>query len=780
MLEGPAPAPTAEPPRGGAPSLGLALVALFLPAWSLQQALYAASFGVALVVIGVYGRVVARRLLGVENLGPWTTVYLGQFGLLAAAALVMPLNGLSARRLGISLPLAALIVPPAVALALVQFRRRPPSPPVQASVFFLGLGSMSLVFSIYSRDISAFGLDLHEHIAWIGQIVTRGFVPLAEPGTRILGDYPRTFHVVAALWDAAGFGLPAGPFAKVMPFLQNGLPLLAIAEQLVAGVGDRDVPRRWRWEIAVGLAFFAYAFLAVPLAYPTQDLFGTPRFSSDGLLMLPIVLLIVAWARNAPRAAAATLATTPLVAAWAVTWNPIVVVLLFAATAPVAAAFWVVFRPGPPHASRARPAVFVACSALGALVLVQDPWVLSLAAPRIAACRALVHREGLLTFDEAVAAGLATAREKSVHNPPAAPPCSDARCVLAKAAEAAWSALAAPWNSVAAAVSDAIRILRSPTLASFKNAFKSAFLVQPALVADYAGLPVFVWIVTAAAAGAWRSLRRRAASPEVKLLIASLVGLAGAGIGLAFATNLASALNDQQHESFILAGYLAFSGAHVTIGFLWLPLVSSALILAKPVLRPVDPAEAIGAGVQRHPARAVVGLALWVALPLAARLNLHRPLQHRGFWTRIGLVDLRALRHVEAAIPQADGVIIPAEHATFDGWEHWVLPLGETAALLPYGGRRYLFNVYLGASYPLSWRDLDDGLCNGDPAVRAAFFARTGARWVLIRDQSGADAATVVHQRWPRMCGVSFAALGAELPAVREQMGIFLFRLRPP
>ena len=49
-----------------------------------------------------------------------------------------------------------------------------------------------------------------------------------------------------------------------------------------------------------------------------------------------------------------------------------------------------------------------------------------------------------------------------------------------------------------------------------------------------------------------------------------------------------------------------------------------------------------------------------------------------------------------------------------------------------------------------------------------------------IRDQTGADAATVVQQRWPRMCGVSFAALGAELPAVREQMGIFLFRLRPP
>ena len=109
-----------------------------------------------------------------------------------------------------------------------------------------------------------------------------------------------------------------------------------------------------------------------------------------------------------------------------------------------------------------------------------------------------------------------------------------------------------------------------------------------------------------------------------------------------------------------------------------------------------------------------------------------------------------------------------------------MLPLGETAALLPYGDRRYLFNVYLGASYPFSWRDLDDGLCSRDPVARSAFFARTGARWVLIRDQSGADAATVVNQPWPRICGVSFAALGAELPAVRERMGIFLFRLRAP
>src|SRR5438067_11635424 len=133
-------------------SAGLALVALFLPARSPQQALYAASFGCALIVFGLYGSVLARWVLGVQNPGPWTAVYLGQFALLAATALAMPLNGLLAHWLGRSLPLTALIVPPAVALGVVQFRRRPSSAPVQV----LGLASLSLVFSIYSRDISAF------------------------------------------------------------------------------------------------------------------------------------------------------------------------------------------------------------------------------------------------------------------------------------------------------------------------------------------------------------------------------------------------------------------------------------------------------------------------------------------------------------------------------------------------------------------------------------------------------------------------------------------------
>ncbi|HYY51531.1 MAG TPA: hypothetical protein VE755_01605 [Myxococcales bacterium] len=756
-------------------------MALFLPAWSAQQALYAASFGVALVVVGVYGGVVARRVLGVPSVGPWTAVYLGQFALLAGLNLLMPLNGLLARWAGMSLPLTALVAPPAIVLGVVTFRRRPPSAPVFEAPLLglLGLGSMALVLSIYSRDISALGLDLHEHVAWVRQIVTRGFVPLAEPSTRILGDYPRTFHIVGALWDAAGFGLPGGPFVKVMPFLQNALPLLAIAEQLVRAGAAQPGASRPKLEVTLGLAFFLYAFLVVPLVYPVRDLLGTPRFSSDSILLLPIALLLIGRVRNAPQASALALTSVPLVAAWALTWNPIILVLLAVVTGPVLAAFSIFLRPPPLRgvSGRARASALVACAALALLSLAQDPWVVSVGAQKLALVRGLTHRAGLMTFDEAVGLALATPREKSVLNHPASPPCADAACVLGKAVGAARSALSLPWISAAAATSDAIRIAGDPSLPNQKDAFKGAFLLQPASIADYAGLPFFVWIVAGVLVGTRRSVRRRTLGDEARLLLASVLGLAAAGIALSFASGLAAALSDQRHESIILYGYLGISGAHVTLALLWLPFAGATLVLAHPLLHR---ASVDAASSPRRLATTGIGLAIWLALPLLGRLNLHRPLQHRGFWTRIGIEDVHALREVEKAIPPDDGVIIPAEHATFTQWEHWVLPLGETAALLPYGERRYLFNVYLGASYPLSWRDLTERLCSKDPAIRASFYQRTRARWVLIRDQSGADAAAVVNQPWPRVCSVSFAALGAELPAVAERKGIFLFRLRAP
>lgn len=774
-----APEAAKQPASGGRARafalLGLGLLALLLPVRSASQALLAASFALALVTFGLWGRLFGRIALGVPRLGPWTSIYLGQFAVLAAAAPLMALNGLAARVLGMSLPLVALVAPATLALLLTQ-RRHPVSAPRLDLLALLGLGSVALVVAVYSGHLSALGLDTHEHVAWIRQIVTRGYIPLEEPGTGIVGDYPRTFHVLSALWNAAGLAAPAGPFAKVMPFLAFALPALALAEQMVDSRARAGTLARRRWEIAFGLAFYAYAFLLVPTVYPTFDLSGTPRFSSGGLLLLPVLLLVIARIQQAPRAASAALTTAPLVMAWALTWNPTLPVVLLVATLPVLAAFRIALGPARPgEGSPRKRFASGACTALGALVLIQDPWFVSTAARNAPLCRSLLHRAGLRTFEDAVEAGLATAREKSVRNAQAAPACRDPHCVAALSGRAAGDALSLPLAWLRSSIADASRLARAPSLRELRDAFSDPLPVRPAMVADYAGLPFFVWMGAAVLMLAWRPRRHaRAEDPGARMLIASLVGLAAAGVGLAFVGALAAALNDQRHESVLLAAYLGSAARHVSPPFFWLAFSAATGVLVEPLLARFAPERAA-----RPSGAAVVlagaGLALWLALPLTARLNLHLPLQHRGFWGPVGLADLMTLRRVEAAIPVQDAVIVPAEHAKINEWEHWLLPLGETAALLPYGERRYLFNVYLGGTYPLSWRDLEDRLCSKDPEVRSRFLQKTGARWMLVRDLAALDAAAALRQ--PRICGLSFAALGAELPAVREERGIFLFRI---
>jgi hypothetical protein len=754
----------------------LAGLALLLPVRSFQQLSFAAGLGLALVTFRVWGRLFGRVALGI-SLPPWTAIYLGQFAVLAVSAPVFALNGLAAAASERSLPLYAILGPATVALVVLRRGDLRTAPRLDL-LALLGLGSVALVVSIYSGHLSALGLDTHEHLAWTRQIVARGYVPLAEPGTAIVGDYPRGFHALAALWVSASFAPAAGPFVKAMPFLQDALPALAFAEQMVEARSRSFAGARWRWEVTLGLAFYAYAFLIVPMTYPGPDLLGTPRYSSGGLLLLPVALVAIARAQGAPRAAWMGIAALPLVLAWCITWNPIVPFLLVLVTLPVLAAFWVALRPAPLRGALAPGprAAFAICAAAALLTLAQDPWVVSQAANRLPAAGSLLARTGLVTLDRAVALGVATPREKPVHDAPARPPCHDARCVLAAAGHAAADALRVPVDSLRAAAADVKQIALSPRLGTLRDAFLGALLYRPPLIAEYAALPFAAWIAAAALLAAWRAARRRERVAGGRMLAASLAGLLVGAVALAFAGGLAAALNDGRHESILLAGYLGGAGGVVSGAFFWLLFSAATVVLAAPILdRAGGPNPSSPPRLRLAPAAAA--LLAWIALPLAARLNLHRPIQHQGFRGPVGLADLRALREIEAAIPAGDAVIIPAEHANIADWEHWILPLGETTALLPYGERRYLFDVYLGASYPFSWRDLEDGLCSPDPAVRREFLDRAGARWALVRDTAAPDAAAALRQ--PRLCGTSLEAFGAKLPAVREERGIFLFRLAP-
>ncbi len=780
---------TAREPRRWVLLAPLALVAAVLaPVRSGQQLVYAGSFAVAALGCWALGRGTCRALLKVPVPTPFVAAYVGELALLAAGNVITAVGGLVAALGGRALPL----VVPVVALSGVMlvrelgaWRRQGAAPPGLDLLTILGVGSLSLVVAIYARHLAAPGLDAHEHTAWVEQILRAGYVPLAEPGTRIVGDYPRTFHLLTALLVAAGLGPPSGPFLKVMPFLQTVLPLLAMGELLVEASVRRAGGRgRAAAQAAVGAACFVYYFLLVPAVYPWGDLSGTPRLSSNALLLFPVVLVLLAKLESSPAAAALAWAAWPLLGAWAITWNPIVPVLLLAVGLPGLAVFSLALRPPLAAFGRWRLARWTALAALlGTVAVLQDPWVVTQWAARCAPCSAALRRVGgIITFDEAAREGRATPREKSVRNAQPQPLCSGDGCISVRAWGAVREGLELPLRAARAAWRDARALVERPSIPTTQRAFRDAVLPQPNALADHAALPYLI-VLASGVAIAFVAARRRwgalseSAPSAGRLLAASLAVCLVAGVLLNVCAALAGALDDQTHDRLILDGYLHLASHHVSLALLGVPFLCASAVLAERLAPRVAPA--------RHAQRprwlqalGAAALALWVALPLAARLNLHQPIKQRGFWSRVDLADVAALHRLERLVPPEDAILVPAEHWNIAQWEHWVIPVGPTTALLPYGERRYLFDVYLGASFPLSWRDMEDRLCGRDPRVREAFLDRWRARWLLVRDDHGRGVGEALAAQ--KMCGAPLAALGLELPPVASERGIFLFRLRRP
>jgi hypothetical protein len=185
----PAPAPSRSPTAIAAVLLGAAAL---LPVRSVQQLAYVASFGLAGFAFWLWGRALARRLLGDVPLGPFTAVYLGELAALAVASVATAAIGLGAAALGRSLPLVLPVSAGTLLLLRGELAARArrgagPNPALDLLTPF-GAGCIAVVVAIYARHLSPMGIDTHEHIAWVEQILRRGHVPLAEPVTPILVD----------------------------------------------------------------------------------------------------------------------------------------------------------------------------------------------------------------------------------------------------------------------------------------------------------------------------------------------------------------------------------------------------------------------------------------------------------------------------------------------------------------------------------------------------------------------------------------------------------------
>src|SRR5689334_24044713 len=96
-----------------------------------------------------------------------------------------------------------------------------------------------------------------------------------------------------------------------------------------------------------------------------------------------------------------------------------------------------------------------------------------MAGQRSAASRRVLERAGLVTFDEAVRRGIASAREKPAHESGNPPTCRDARCVLRATGAAALDALRLPWDAVRSAAVTVARLPRA-SRAEWRDAFREA------------------------------------------------------------------------------------------------------------------------------------------------------------------------------------------------------------------------------------------------------------------------------------------------------------------
>lgn len=759
-----------------------AAVAFLGPVRTLDQLLLALSLPVALAAVAAWGVWLERRVLWpgapAAVLRPFQAVYLGQLALLALAAVVLPLVGLVARAVGVEVPLVAPVVlaTAAIAWSNARGRRGPPSPTWLRPLTLCGCACLAVVLALYSRHLSALGLDVHQHATWARDVLRAGHVPLAERGTGLLAAYPRTFHLLLALWDAAALGAPIGPWTKLMPFLQNALPALALAEAL-AEAGERRRPGgAIAVEVALGAAFAVYAFALVPMAYPAVDLSGTPRLSSNGLLLAPVVLVVLGHLHPGGRARQLAVASLPLLAAWALTTNPLVLVLLAVAGLPLLAATAIALprREGDERGSPRGLAVLTAASlVLAALALASDPWVLSRAAPRLPPLDALLARNGVESWARALAKGTVTERDAWLARPPPVPVCTDARCLGAVLRRAALDAASGTWREVTSALADLQLLARSPVAAS-RSAFRGSLPPSPAQLLDWAGVPFVAILVAGVAAAAAVAIRERRASLAARLLAASAAaGLAGE-LALRLAARLGRLLSDGSGEREILAFYLQSAGLHLSIGVLWLPFATAVASLLE--LAPVRAAPPRSPASPRRRLAIAAATLAWAALPQLGLLNLDVPRRNGGFWGPVGLADVAALHRIERSIPPQDGVIVPAEHWHI-GVEEWVIPVGDTTALLPYGDRGYLFNVYLGPAYRYGWRDLEERLCSPDPERRRELADEARVGWLLARVRGARSADEILRRT--ELCGKPVAAIGEATP-VRLERDLALFRFRVP
>ncbi len=733
---------------------------------------FALHVAIALLGFGLLGHAALQRSgAGVERVGApliFSYIYAGQMLAWFASYLILPINAAIARATGVAIPLALVIWAAVLAFAwldrrsIAAFAR--PGPIPLASLGLVAVGGMAAlvkVCAVYSSNLGALGLDTHQHIYWVNQILDANYLPLVSRHTEILASYPRAFHLLVALWSAAGLGGLAGPLVKLMPFCQTWLPLLVFAEFFVARrlLEDESAPASPRraapltaWFMITTLLVMAFALSK--MVYPEYDLNSTPRFSSSGVFVLPYLVLIFARVFGSASGPRLSLFLLPSVVAILCAMNIVLVgPVVFFLLPLIFLTGWSTYDVEDVEVGAGlafpRPVV-LASLVIPLLVSLGDPflvtWWTKLAG---GAGELFLAAMGVVNQESAVFHGVVSDLD---FTPEAIsqPRYRGAGDLLLLAGRSGVDAVLG-WLGTSG----------------------SSFPYQSDLFSD-AGR----WIIRGACvipAGVAVAILRRTPpdsqpSLELRIWLGLLATTCMAGLAGIMSWRFLSGLAEGRSHAFVLLrDYAAASAANVSLIAMGLLMLASCGLLLASLSPP-----AWVSRLQSNLAAMAVAAAVVAVLPFglyafedgADRANL--------FWSNVSESDLANLREIEESIDEWDVVLVPAAPWRI-GSERWIIPQGQVTSVLPYSRRRLLFNSRLGHGVHFSWKDLAK-LCNASPSDRREFLRTNDVRFVLLKNTR---ATTPEFYEGFRICGVGLESFGVGYPPASVAGDLVLYPIRP-
>lgn len=705
-------------------------------------------FSLSLIVVAVAGSAAQRMLApSVSNqarppAGIFQRLWLGQyvlFGLvLAITPVISLLHGLTGVTvsLRVSLPLlVALLTFYRGGMKPLPWRAYVPELPTYSFPLAVLVGlALFRAISFHDAHAGALGHDPLQHIYWAQHISDYGFLPVTARNTDYIDAYPKYFHLLSAVWGAAGQAFTVGPFVKLMPFVQNALSCGFACELFCASRVQEKDDRTTLLSSFMGLLLCWHLTAGDGQSiYPSPDLAGTPRFAAAWLLFA-LPLLIMAHRIGTLDAGRILWAAPWVLASLTVGTNPVLFLVFATYSVPFSLLLWILTKNS---FETARPSFWRASllGVLGAGVgFLLNPFLLEIAG-RVESVGAVLAKVGV--------------RLQGAGLPVPAGPLPSRVCP-----------------------NDPLGCLETVDYAVFRQGLTGltdAFFTgrSPAIgPLNHSGVYIAAWcvplVITALLSLRSAPLQILAARSRIvpALIFAALLPALLHPILAAVLNRISLA----SHLWWLLWSY--FVPLHQFVAPCLVFLLAVVAWLVTPTVR-VRPWLTASVRVLCVVA-ALFGLSLY-RLPALAKSH---------YFTGTFKIDwprLRAISHLNAFVPRNETVLIPARHRFMSKREHVLFSDNPTGVVVPHLTTRLLFGVNLGSGAEYGWPDLTERFCASEEA-RRALLREAGVRWVLVRARPGNP--NVLKQKlWE--CDVTLTTLKAEYPPAWSEEDLALYRVNP-